>query len=525
MSQTKATRPVSERKPAQPPIDDPSSILDDGQEPPSRLLLFQYVPSWLTSFIVHVVVIILLAIVPILVPRKETVNLIAGDSAPAIETPAEINLDPLEDLSDAPKSDPSETTEPTVDPIAEAPDITQVAETLSLSDAMLNPADVGMQVTGDVMGSPVSGHSELAGRSKDNHAAMANEGWTPGSENAVLIGLKWLADHQLPDGSWNFNHQLGPGKRTSPNPGEDEMSTIAATGLCLLAFLGNGQTHLEGDYKATVEKALAYLVEKQVPVTASAGRLMDDPNSSGAIYSHGIATIALAEAYAMTKDSRLHDPAQAAINYLAIHQDPAGGGWRYFSKQAGDLSVSGWQFMALKSGLLGELTIPKNVMTKANRFLDNLSFQSGALYGYQVGNERPSATMSAVGLLCRMYTGWKRENAALQRGVAYLAERIGPSLGDNPDLYYDYYATQVMRQFGGDLWKEWNKQMRDYLIKTQSTEGPTKGSWYFSPGSDIGIRPGGRIYCTALAIMTLEVYYRYMPIYKNEVLEEEFPLD
>jgi hypothetical protein len=524
VSRASASRPASEPKPLKGLTSEPAAIVDDGEQGVSRLLLFQYVPSWLTSFILHVIVIILLAIVPILVPRKEVVSLVAGNAAPAVEAPAEINLEPLDDFSDVLDTEPANVAEPTVQPEIEAPEITEVAEALSLSDVLLNPSEVGLQMSDDILGAAVTGNSELAGRSKENREKIGRQnGATAGSENAVLIGLKWLADHQLPDGSWNFNHQLGPGKRSSPNPGENEICTIAATSMCLLAFLGNGQTHLEGDYKNTVEKALAYLVEKQQPVTATAGRLMDG-DYLGGIYAHGIATIALAEAYAMSDDTRLHDPAQAAINYLEIHQDPNGGGWRYQPKMPGDLSVSGWQLMALKSGLLGELQIPKNVMKKSVRFLDNVSFQSGARYGYQVGNDSPTTSMTAVGLLCRMYTGWKRDNAALQRGVAFLA-RVGPSMGDNPDLYYDYYAMQVMRQYGGDLWKEWNQQLRDYLVQSQSTDGPTKGSWYFSPGGDNGIRHGGRVYCTALAIMTLEVYYRYMPIYRDRVLEEDFPLD
>jgi hypothetical protein len=84
--------------------------------------------------------------------------------------------------------------------------------------------------------------------------------------------------------------------------------------------------------------------------------------------------------------------------------------------------------------------------------------------------------------------------------------RLGPS---RDDLYYDYYATQVMHHWGGEPWNTWNGQLRDYLIRTQATQGHESGSWNFLGGQ---AARGGRLYNTAMAIMTLEVYYRYLPI-------------
>ncbi len=515
-----ASRPESASAP--PPPADANPAADDQNLESSRVLIFQYIPSWLTSFILHVVVIILLAIIPILVPPKEIVNLVAGDAAPALDTPTEINLEPLEDFSDALDFEPSEVTEPTLDTLVEAPNLTELPEALSMTD-ILNTADLGVEVSGDLAGAPVTGESDLTGRSLQNKTARGNLGASAATEQSVALGLQWLRDHQQEDGSWNFNHQLGPGKRTSPNPGQLEDCKIAATAMCLLAFLGNGQTHMEGDYQAEVEKALSWLVVHQVPVNKTAGKLMD-PHYLGGIYAHGLASIALAEAYAMTKDTRLYSPAQAAINYLGVHQDPQTGGWRYQIRQPGDLSVTGWQLMALKSASMGDLEVAPKMTKGAIRFLDNVSVFSGARYTYQIGTNSPTPSMTAVGLLCRIYTGWKREHPALQRGMAYL-NNIGPSLGENPNMYYNYYATQTMRQFGGEYWQAWDQKMREYLVRSQSVDGPTKGSWYFNPGSDDGIRAGGRIYCTALAIMTLEVYYRFLPIYRDEAAEDEFPLD
>jgi hypothetical protein len=117
-----------------------------------------------------------------------------------------------------------------------------------------------------------------------------------------------------------------------------------------------------------------------------------------------------------------------------------------------------------------------------------------------------------------MYLGWKKDNPALQRGVEFLS-RTGPSPGQ---MYYNYYATQVMRHTGGEPWDKWNKVMRDQLVNSQAKQGHETGSW--SMKGDHGAEAGGRIYCTAMATMILEVYYRHMPIYGKQAAEEDFPL-
>jgi hypothetical protein len=110
-----------------------------------------------------------------------------------------------------------------------------------------------------------------------------------------------------------------------------------------------------------------------------------------------------------------------------------------------------------------------------------------------------------------------------QRGYANLGPQFNRS-APRFNMYYNYYATQVMKHYGGDTWKRWNGKMRDFLVKSQSNEGDAKGSWYFGEG-DHGAKVGGRLYATSLACMTLEVYYRYLPLYGNSATEDEFPLD
>lgn len=347
------------------------------------------------------------------------------------------------------------------------------------------------------------------GRSKESREALvAAAGGTEESESAVERALKWLKEHQMKDGSWDFNLHSGPCQGRCQSPGRSN-ALNGATAMGVLPFLGAGHTHRSGEYREVVRAALSYLVNS-ITATGNGGSFEDN----GDFYSHGLASIALCEAYAMTEDRWLHVPTREALAYIRYSQDPRGGGWRYNPRQSGDTSVVGWQVMALKSGELGRHRISPDVLNRVNRFLDRVQADGGAAYGYLGPGDRPFASAtSAIGLLIRMYLGWTHDEPALKKGIERLS-RKGPS---NDNMYYNYYATQVMHHYGGDLWENWNEEMRDYLVQTQirDPESHEHGSWHFGGGHS---NAGGRLYSTSMATMTLEVYYRHLPIYgKNAI--------
>lgn len=332
-----------------------------------------------------------------------------------------------------------------------------------------------------------------------------------GSEKAITSALKWLAAHQMPDGGWNFNHTTCPACRSQcRNAGSLTEARNAATAMALLPFLGCGQTHKDGKYKSTIENGLSFLVSHMHvdPKTGPGG--LNEPG--GKMYSHGLATLALCEAYAMTHDKELLAPAQSALNFISNAQDPVGGGWRYEPNEKGDTSVFGWQLMALTSGRMAGLDVVPLTIQRASTYLDGVQSDDGAAYGYT--DSKGSEATTAVGLLCRMYLGWKKDNPALQRGVKVLNDR-GPS---GANMYYNYYATQVMRHWEGEEWTNWHRQIRDQLIHAQAKQSHEEGSWFTGTG-DNGAGVGGRLYCTAMAAMILEVYYRHLPLYCQKATE------
>jgi hypothetical protein len=342
----------------------------------------------------------------------------------------------------------------------------------------------------------------LDGRGEGARARYAKAGGgTKESERAVDLGLEWLARHQQVDGSWTFQHG-------ADEPGLLDCPT-GATGLALLCFLGAGNTHKKGEYMSQVNGGIKFLVD-HLEVSSSGGWLQGTGQAT--MYVQGIGAIALCEAYTMSKDPELRRPAQLAVDFIVSAQDPEGGGWRYRIPQAGDTSVVGWQLMALQSARVAELSVPPRCIVRATRFLKSVESEGGAAYAYNNPNSvRPSTT--AVGLLCRMYLGREQTHKGLIRGMRHISE-WGPNLAD---MYYSYYATQAMHHWGGPQWERWNNVMRDLLVNSQDQEGDSAGSWPMDASH--GVRMGGRLYTTCLSIMTLEVYYRFLPLYRRQALQ------
>jgi len=481
--------------------------------------------SWLFSLIVHAIFLVLLGLWTLPVfnrPLEALLDIIPAD--PEIE---ELDERPLVEI-DLKLEETVETSEPFAPEVdtetllpEENPADFSSADELEAAASDWELEDFGVQLSqladpSESLGGIGQG---MEGRAPQVRARILHpNGGNMASEKAVRESLNWLAHHQMPDGSWNFDHRLSPCQGRCSEPGEMTTAVRAATGLALLPFLGAGQTHnLPGPYREVVQRGTLALVRMMKP-DPHGGSFLEP---GGNMYSHGIASMALSEAYAMTGDPALARPAQLALNFICYAQDPRGGGWRYQPRQLGDTSVMGWQIMALKSGHMAALSVPPLVIQKANWFLDGKQVDGGEGYCYLGDKQCAYApTTSAIGLLCRMYLGWPHNHPALQRGVLRLA-RQGPS---NNQAYFNYYATQVLFQYtsgAGELWQKWNTTLRDRLIESQATSGHEKGSWFFDrKGSHT--KSGGRLYCTAMASMTLEVYYRYLPIYKAKSVESDF---
>ncbi len=340
------------------------------------------------------------------------------------------------------------------------------------------------------------------------------------TERAVAAGLAYLARIQHAGGFWgetrDFHEKYGDVR-------------VGKTGLALLAFLGAGHTSESGtEHSGVAERAIRFLLETQ---HESSGHFGDS-----SAYDHGVATYALAEAFAMTKAARLRDPLSRALEEILRHQsheqDPRFfGGWGYYYSDGHiwnddpwpRVSVSAWQVMALESARLGGFDVPDSAFEDARAFLSRAWDPRREAFRYSHDPARlssgypilPASTPAAVFALSLV--GVDAGGPELARARRFLLERSPDGYrytGDDDfvhrargNLYFWYYATLALFRAGGDDWERWNAAMKETLLPAQEEDG----SWR---PIDIYCEYAGddereRAYSTSMCVLTLEIYYRY----------------
>ena len=422
-------------------------------------------------------------------------------SAPRPEVPAPAGLPPLA-VAATPRPEPPapRPSEPVIDESAPTAIVPPLPEPVV---AVVAPPE------------PLPARDVYRLRTVENREKVIEElGGSPETEQAVRAALTWLARHQSEDGRWDvdgFFKNYAEGGKRADGAGGRSLQDLDVTGLATLAFLGAGQTHVpvrgsdrQSEHAATVQKAIDWIIAGQKPD--------GDLRRKGQMYGQAMATMVLSEAYTMTGDERLLAPLRKAVAFIIDAQNP-GLGWRYEPRKDNDTSVAGWEVMALKSAEIAGLKVPDKVYRGAANWLDKVrSGKHGGLYSYQE-RKSPTPAMTAEGLFTAQCIDFQPTSPRTQASVAYLLRNkpeYTPGHAEKTNLYYWYYASLALHQLGGPAWEEWNASLSSVLVRLQRTDGPFAGSW--DARTPWG-RYGGRTYTTAIAALTLEVYYRYLPFY------------
>jgi hypothetical protein len=486
--------PAGNSPTGKPPRGKPQRVVeeeDESQLTADQPRLNREAPPWLVSMVFHLLVLLILALI----------------STPGGRGIGRVMLT----IGQTDQQSPSELTEFTVatefsiadtdsleDSDAEV-DIETVFDSVQLSESVeLAPVDLGLGSEIAIAKPMFNGRTGAMKK-----ALLAIYGGSAETQEAVQRGLAWLKRNQRKDGSWSMRGPYSDGAVVENN--------VAATAMALLAFLGDGNTHRQGEYAAEVERGMKYLVSKQ----ERNGFYAKQARSHEKMYAQAQASIAICELYAMSKDSWLRPSAELAVDFALKSQSPEGG-WRYEPGFDSDTSVTGWFVMALQSarsaGLVDNESEFRTALERVDAFLDSASSYDGAAYAYQArGN--PSAPMTAEGILCRQYISWPRDHPSMWRGIeALLVDDMFDI--NRRDVYYWYYATQVMHHYGGEQWQRWNRVMRVQLPKAQVRGGKEDGSW--APQGDRWGSNSGRLFTTCLSLYCLEVYYRHMPLYQQQ---------
>lgn len=366
-------------------------------------------------------------------------------------------------------------------------------------------------------------------------AAVRRYGGGDDTEEAVNLGLEYLARQQGSDGSWD------------PNKGFETPPTWAArnngyrgsiTALCTLPFLAAGHSPDEGKYATNVRRAINWLMKRQ----DSSGYI--SYAATGDMYTHCVATLALCEAYGMTRDKEIGKSAERALRFLERSQGSKGG-WDYngyitssgsgaaMANERNDASITGWAVLAFKSAKSVGIKVNDRTWSQMIELYDKLSLGNGETYYADAAYGRLSGTrrgigMAGVGLTSRVILGDERfdkRNAAAEELLLKdppawdkFFEPTYDSVTPNFHTFYGlYYGTLgVFLRNGGEglAWTQFNRAMKETLLPNQKRSGQRRGSW---PGVDTWIGPiMGDLYSTACSVLCLEVYYRYNPTHRPD---------
>ncbi|MDP7035708.1 MAG: terpene cyclase/mutase family protein [Planctomycetota bacterium] len=493
-------------------------------------------PWWMMSIGIHAIMIALCLLIPWEQPTKTVVQ---EFTATLEQDEVEEEVEEEEDWEEEEELNPEE--EPTENPVEkddaieadhnESDDNEEFEQDKGDSEDAMSDQNFDSKFTNTAVGLGGGAAGNFGGRF-GGKANLVARGGGKGTQSAVEAGLKWLRDHQNPNGYWDtdgYFSQCGKahgrsGRCSGVGNGPYDPGN---TGLALLAFLGAGHTHhRKGKFQKTVKKALQYLKSIQ-DAEGCFG-----PRQGHFTYNHTIAALAMAEAYGLTKSNMLKASAQRGVDFLAKAQNP-GFAWRY-SVQPGDndSSVTGWAVMVLKSAKIAGLEVPQECFEGARKWYDSVTDDQYYRTGYvskgdrgarlksQVGKFSMSEAMTAVAVMARAFMGMERTDPLLRGGADLLLQSLpewstdgGPGGTNKIDFYYWYYGTLAMFQMGGDYWKRWNENMKSAIVDNQQKD---KGSCLHGSWDNVGAwgASGGRVYATATNVLSLEIYYRYERVFK-----------
>lgn len=344
------------------------------------------------------------------------------------------------------------------------------------------------------------------------------------TEGAVRAALGWLARHQSADGSWKatgYVERCPKEKPCKPNPGGED-GDGGVTALALVAFLGAGHSPASKDFGDAIQKGLQWFLKRQ-----DREGCLEDRNTMKYMYAHAIATLALVEAYGLSRSETLKGPAQKAVDFLVSAQN-TGKGWRYSQKCGdNDTSVTGWVVMALRAAELAKLNFPRAAYDGARAWLDEVTHPDTGRAGYthrgfHGGFPMPNdqfdfhETPTALSVHARVLIERKKSDPRLALGRDLLLKDLPKWDGNAIDFYHWFQTSQALFQLAGpdETWKPWNAALKEALLKHQTAgDGCARGSW---EPVDRWSYEGGRVYSTAINALSLETYYRYVLLFGDK---------
>ncbi len=316
---------------------------------------------------------------------------------------------------------------------------------------------------------------------------------TPETLRAVLKGLDFLAAKQAEDGSWISD----PGGQAYP---------VAMSGLAGTAFLSHGNSPTRGHYAKNVQGAVEFLVRCATPTGLITGPTQD---GGSPMHGHGFALMFLACAYGMTNKESLRRQVQAVVRKavtLTSQGQSGQGGWTYTPGTGDEGSVTVTQVQALRAAHNAGFLVPRGVIEEAVKYLEKCRTPEGGIQYSLRFASGPRLAISAAAV-ATLYNAGQFDATIATDCLKYVWDQFkaheGWSKGGGHDFYTHLYASQGFYMAGDKYWDEYFPATRDQLIGMQGPDGAWNGD---------GI---GQIYGTAIAVIILQLPYKYLPIFQR----------
>lgn len=327
-----------------------------------------------------------------------------------------------------------------------------------------------------------------------------DEAVTPRAVAAVDKALAWLAEHQRPDGTFPQGASAG---------------TTAVPSLAVLAFLARGHVPGRGPYGQVLERSIDFVIESQQPD----GLISRSHGGNHVMYEHGIASVMLSEVYGMVDDARRvrvgKTIAKATRLILDAQKAPKSGtqyvgGWRYqVNSPDSDISVTGWQLMALRGAANCGAAVPREALEAGREYIRRSAVAGGGGFGYQPGGG-PNQARTGTGILSLELLGEHNSAEAVAGGDYLLRSWPMENSASSMEFFYYavYYCSQALNQLGGKYYEKLYPRLCDTILAQQQPDGAFGGG----SGQE---EDAGPAYRSAMACLALCVPYRYLPLYQK----------
>jgi hypothetical protein len=328
---------------------------------------------------------------------------------------------------------------------------------------------------------------------------------------AIQRALDWLAKQQAqqPDGSL-------------PATGATQEAPLAITALSALAWMAGGSTPERGPHGVPLASAIDYLLGRVDldPESKNYGYISDGRDQLSRMHGHGFATLALAEAYAMSPKSprgrRIERALKLAIYRIEISQG-AEGGWYYSPLRSlqheGSVTIALVQ--ALRAARNSGMRVNAEVIAKAVDYVRRSQAEDGS-FRYAIGHEMTSVALTAAAISTLNATGIYSGEEVL-RGYDYIQRELAAretadieKFGASYPLYQNLYLAQAYWQHPEhQVFEGWFTRQRAALLRGQDESG----AWSSKELAEV--KSFGATYATATNALILALPEGLLPIFQR----------